>query len=101
MRSPAVELGTRAYPATSTSIYMLEEWRFQRTGTSLQLITNQNFAAPADLAFNITGFNMKVDYKDGTSATSLPANGVWTNIKFLTGTFTSSETIGGVAIRER
>lgn len=86
---------SRAYPSTSTSIYMLEEWRFQRVGTSLQLITNQDFAAPADLAFNITGFNMRVDYRDGTNATSLPANGAWTNIKYLTGTFTSSETIGG------
>lgn len=85
---------SRAYPSSSTSIYMLEEWRFQRVGTSLQLITNQDFAAPADLAFNVTGFNMRVDYRDGTNATSLPANGVWTNIKYLTGTFTASETIG-------
>ena len=87
---------SRAYPATSTSIYMLEEWRFQKIGTSLQLITNQDFVTPADLAFNITAFDMRVDFKDGTNATSLSPTGSWTNIKYLTGTFTSSELIGGV-----
>jgi len=86
---------SRAYPSTSTSIYMLEEWRFQKTGNSLQLIKNQNFATPSDLAYNVTAFDMLVTYKDSTTAPSLSAAGAWTNIKFLTGTLTSSETIGG------
>jgi hypothetical protein len=87
---------TRAYPSSSSSIYMLEEWRFQRTGNTLQIVTNQDAAAPADLAYNITNFNIQVDYKDGTNATSLSSSGVWTNIRYLTGTLTSQERIGGV-----
>ena len=74
---------SRAYPATSTSIYILEEWRFRRNGTNLELITNQNFAAPSIVAFGINSFDIQITTQSNTVVSSLSPTDSWTNVKLI------------------
>jgi len=85
---------TRAYPSISSSIYMLEEWRFRISGENLELVTNQDFAVPAVLAFGVTGFEVSAEKEDGTLSTSFPATEDWTTLRLISSRITLSERQG-------
>lgn len=66
---------TRAYPAKSTSLYVLEEFQFylDTPNKTLMLKVNGYTASPDDIAYNISDFTVSLRMQNGTVATVLMA----------------------------
>ena len=62
-----------AYPARSTSLYVLEEYSFNLDATSktLKLFINGDTTNPQDVAYKITQFHTTLRLQDGTTVTTL------------------------------
>jgi len=87
---------SRNYPTASTAVYVMEEFRFQPgAGNTLQLVTNQNFASPGTVAFNVIAFNINVTLNTGAVQTSFPATSDWTTIRLISASITARERLGG------
>jgi Tfp pilus assembly protein PilW len=69
-----------AYPSASSSLYMLEEWKFDLSAQTLRLVVNQNNANPQTLAFDVIDFQSLFALKDGTTTTTFTAANDWTKI---------------------
>ena len=86
---------SRAYPTTTTAIYMLEEWAFRQSVDELQLIKNQDTVNPVTLAFNVENFQLSFTMMDGTTKSAFLATDSWTQIRGIDLTLTAAETVGG------
>lgn len=64
---------SRAYPTSSTSAYVIEEFRFNldSTGTALQLRRDGYSNSPEDVAYNLTSFQVSLRKQDGTTLTTM------------------------------
>ena len=72
---------TNSYPAISSTIYILEEWKFQVSSGILQLIQNRDNANANNVAFNITDFQVQALMQDGTTKTAFAPTDAWISIK--------------------
>jgi prepilin-type N-terminal cleavage/methylation domain-containing protein len=69
------------YSATSTAIYLLEEWVFQMNEDVLQIIQNGKTENPLNVADNFDEFKAEVILQDGTSVTEFTPEDKWTTIQ--------------------
>lgn len=72
-----------AYPATSSAVYLLEEWRYVKNSDLLQVIQNEDSANPYNISFGISGFNVEAVMQDGTTKTSFSESDSWTQISLV------------------
>lgn len=72
-----------AYPAISSWIFIMEEWKYQLSGEMLQIVQNRNTAAPYNVSYAMTGFQTEILLKDGTRKTTFAATDDWTKIRRL------------------
>ena len=85
---------TNAYPIGGAA-YILEEWRFELIDDTLQLVRNQHFDAPVDLAYQIQNFQVRIVMQDDTVLDSFDASDGWTMIKSVQISLTGEETFEG------
>lgn len=83
------------YVVGSSSVYIIEEWRFELSPTAgyedmIQIVENQDFANPMYVTFDISSFNVDVEMADGTVVGSMNPGDEWTEIKAI------EVTIGGI-----
>jgi prepilin-type N-terminal cleavage/methylation domain-containing protein len=69
------------YPANTSWIIILEEWRYRKNGEMLQIIENGDITQPFNLAFGIKNFTTKVVLQDGSEQTLFSNENNWTEIK--------------------
>jgi prepilin-type N-terminal cleavage/methylation domain-containing protein len=84
-----------AYPVTTSAAYLLEEWRFEVAGDTLQLIRNQDNSDPVNVSFEISGFQIAVNMQDGTAKTSFAATDTWTAIQNVAVTLSTTASFAG------
>ena len=82
---------TNAYPATSSSVYLLEEWKYQVQNGVLQVIQNNDTANALNVIFNVTNFQIQALMQDGTVKTSFARTDAWTQISEMQVDLTGSE----------
>jgi prepilin-type N-terminal cleavage/methylation domain-containing protein len=84
-----------AYPAKSTSLYVIEEYSFSldTPNATLQLVMDGSTATPDEIAYNISNFKVGFTMQDGTTRTSLAATDTvgWKNIRAVTMSLTGLE----------
>ncbi len=61
------------YPINSTSVYVIEEFRFRldELTNTLELLLDGDTATPQDVAYEVTDFQVEVDLQDGTTVTAM------------------------------
>jgi prepilin-type N-terminal cleavage/methylation domain-containing protein len=73
------------YPEGSSSIYILEEFRFSLDASSktLRLTLNNETTTPMDVAYAISAFQVELTMKDGSTLTSLAVgdSNTWKDIR--------------------
>lgn len=84
-----------AYSAEATSLYMMNEWKFQVNNGVLQIIENQDTANPKNIIDGISNMQISVLMQDGTTKSSFINTDTWTNISTIRVTLTGSESIPG------
>lgn len=90
-----------AYPARSTSIYILEEYRFSldaATGT-LQLFKDGDTDEPQDVAYHVSNFQVGMTMDDGSAKTTLaPTDALnWKDIRAVAISLSGEETWKGAS----
>lgn len=80
-----------AYPATSSSVYILEEWRYKKVNDMLQVIGNRNAANTYNVAFGISAFDVQVLMQDGTVKQTFAATDPWASIASIQVTLTGQD----------
>lgn len=91
------------YTATSSAVYILNEWNFTRSTVSgqtdlLQLTENQNTAQKKNIIYGIQDIQFKAIMQDGTIKTSFTKNDSWTQIKSIEVSITGTDTYRGRTI---
>lgn len=71
------------YNVGSSSLYILEEWRYRIQSDTLQLIINQDTAAPLNVVDGVTDFQVSALMQDGTTRTTFVAGDDWSDIRAL------------------
>ncbi|MBL7661614.1 prepilin-type N-terminal cleavage/methylation domain-containing protein [bacterium] len=79
------------YSTTSTSIYLVEELKFNRASDLLQMIKNDDSTNALGVMFGITDFQVSIGKTDNTQVTSFPRTTEWNQIKYIDMTLTASE----------
>lgn len=61
-----------AYPALTSNLYLLEEFRFSRnlTKNTIELVVNGQTDQPQAVAYSVTGFDVVLQMEDGSDLTS-------------------------------
>ena len=83
------------YTRYSSWIFLLEEWKYQLSGDTLQLIQNRNTANPYNVSFGVTGLSVNVLMQDGTLKSSFTTADDWTEIERVEPTLSAGETYRG------
>lgn len=94
---------TRNYPAGSTTVYAMSEWKFAMSTVSgqtdlLQLTQDQDTANVRNITYGVNSIRFTAVMKDGTTKTSLTTADDWTQIQYVTVTMTGSDTYRGKTI---
>lgn len=72
---------TNAYPAYTSVVYVIEEWRYELTENNILTLTeNQDEDGVKNIAFDITGFEVKIISEDGTVLDDFAATDNWDTI---------------------
>lgn len=79
---------TRAYPAGSSAMYMLEEWRINLASNSIQIQTNQDATTLGTISFGITNMQVSILMQDATTKTAFTTADAWDQIKSIDLTLT-------------
>jgi type IV pilus assembly protein PilW len=82
-----------AYPATSSSIYILEEWRLRLQDTVLQLSIDGDTAAPNNVVAGLTNFQVQAHKRDGTIMDTLGRTDDWSELTAIQVAVTASATV--------
>lgn len=69
-----------SYPNTSSSVYLLEEWKYQIQNSMLQIVENRDTANPYNVSFGVTNFQVQFGMRDGTIKYSFTTADAWTDI---------------------
>jgi hypothetical protein len=86
---------SRSYPTASTTIYILEQWRFSMSSGILQLVINNDTTNTLDVSFGLTDFQARIKKQDDTFVNSFTTADNWTQIKAVEVTLSGSDTFGG------
>jgi len=89
---------TYSYPAGTSVLYVLEEWKYQVQNDELQVIQNGDSASPLTVMFNVDKFNASATMSDGTVKTALIKTDNWTLIRSLTLSITGKDTKAGIDV---
>lgn len=89
---------TYAYPAGTSAIYILEEWKYQVQNDELQVIQNGETTQPLTVMFGVKSFSAEALMSDTTTKTSIVKTDNWTLIQNFSISLTGSETKGGVEV---
>ena len=71
------------YTVGATAVYILEEWRFSRSGDVLQLVVNGDTANALNVAFGISDLQVSIQMQDGTTRSAFARTDDWTKIRAL------------------
>ncbi|MBX7145463.1 MAG: prepilin-type N-terminal cleavage/methylation domain-containing protein [Oligoflexia bacterium] len=72
-----------SFPVSSSSIYVLEEWRYRLQNGVVQIISNQDTANPLDVVDGVSGFQVTAYMQDSSTKTSFGVTDTWTQIRAL------------------
>jgi type IV pilus assembly protein PilW len=86
------------YSVGSSSIYLLEEWRFRVQDGVLQLLENGDTASPRNVVAGITDFQILAVLADGTTQEAWGRTDRWNNINALDVRLSGSESFAGRAV---
>lgn len=86
---------SNTYTRYSSWIFLMEEWRYQLSGDTLQLIENRDTANPYNVSFGISSFSAQVLMEDGTLKNSFTTADDWTKIEHIRVTLGGTETLRG------
>lgn len=89
---------TNTYPAGTSVIYILEEWRYRLQDDELQVIQDGDTGQPLSVMFGVQSFSITAALQDDTTVTSLDADDSWTEIKFIEVAITGEESKPGGVI---
>lgn len=75
-----------SYPAGSSALYLLEEWHYRLEpevggGNLLQVVVNGDPAAPMNITYGVTNFQLLAVKQDGTELTSFVASDSWVDLR--------------------
>ncbi len=82
----------------SAAMYLIEEYHFRVTNSTLELIENNDTTNILNIVDGITGFQVKANMLDGTTKTSFTNTDSWTQIKSLEITLTGEDTFAGKTV---
>ncbi|MBL7663337.1 prepilin-type N-terminal cleavage/methylation domain-containing protein [bacterium] len=71
------------YNTSSTSLYIIEEIKFQRTTDTLELIINEDTSNPYYATFGITDLQVEIRKVDDTIVNSFSRSDQWQKIKYV------------------
>lgn len=72
-----------SYPAGSSVIYVLEEWRYRLLGDELQVLQDGDSENPLTVMFGVSNFSVTARLANNTTVTSLGTTDSWTQVKYL------------------
>ncbi len=86
------------YNVGSSSLYILEEWRYRVQNGVLQIIVNQDNANPLNVVDGINDFQVQALMQDGTTRTSFIPGDDWSKIKAIRISINGQDTALGEAL---
>ena len=72
---------SRTYPVGSSSVYMLEEWKFDVDTNLLRVTREQQTGSINNVSFRINNFQVRALMQDNTIKTSFTATDNWSQLK--------------------
>lgn len=87
-----------AYPVGSSSLYVLEEWRYRVRENVLQIVTDQDTANPLNVVDGVQDFQVTALMQDGSTKTTFIPGDDWSKLKALRISVTGTETVQGEAL---
>lgn len=82
---------SRTYPVGSSSVYMLEEWKFDVSSNLLRVTREQQTGSINNVSFRINNFQVRILMQDNTVKTSFIASDNWSQIKAVEVTLTGDD----------
>lgn len=89
-----------AYPVASSSVYVLEEWRYRLQNGVIQIITDQDTANPLDVVDGVSGFQVTAYMQDSTTKTSFAVTDTWTQIRSIDVSLSAQDSFEGQAMNK-
>ena len=83
---------TFGYPATSSSVYILEEWRIKLLAGVLQIQVNGQTATPQNVVAGLSDFQVRAIMKDATIKTTMGRTDDWSQMEALEVTLSGTTT---------
>lgn len=84
-----------AYTVGSSSLYVLEEWRYRVRNNVLQIVTNQDTANPLNVVDGVQNFQVSALMQDGTTKTTYIPGDDWSLLKAIRISVTGTDTVQG------
>lgn len=84
-----------AYTVGSSSLYILEEWRYRVVDGVLQIVTNNDTANPLNVVDGVQDFQVTALMQDGTTKDTYIAGDDWSQLKALRIQVTGTDTALG------
>ena len=82
---------SRTYPVGSSSVYMLEEWKFDVSTNLLRVTREQQTGLINNVSFRINNFQVRALMQDNTIKTSFTASDSWSLLKGIEVTLTGDD----------
>ena len=82
---------SRTYPVGSSSVYMLEEWKFDVSTNMLRVTREQQTGSINNVSFRINNFQVRILMQDNTVKTAFAATDSWSQIKAVEITLTGDD----------
>ena len=89
---------TNAYTVGSSSLYIMEEWRYRVVNGVLQIITNNDTVNPLNVVDGVEDFQVTALMQDGTTKNTYIAGDDWSQLKALRISVTGTDTVQGEAL---
>lgn len=80
------------YDVNSSAVYIMEEWRFQLAGDTLQLVIDGQTAEPFNVAFGIKDFQVRAFMADDTVKEAFDEDEDWTQLRSIEVSITGEDT---------
>ena len=85
---------SREYPANSSYVYMIEEWKFAVNPNTNTLQVTVNGGSPSNIISDVTDLRVEIEMQDGTVVTSFGSTDNWQAIKLITITLDGNASVG-------